>query len=142
MGGLEEYLTFTMETEDDFETGWLPTLDTEIKVTPRNKIEYSFFENPTNPNTVLHSRTAMAEGINVRSLTNEVIRRMLTTSRSTPQEVRNKIFDNMAQKMAISGYGLRQIRRVMLSGIKGYEKMIRLDKKDIRRATKPEPPKS
>ena len=48
MGGLEDYLKFTMETEDDFDHGWLPTLDTEIKVTPRNKIEYRFFEKPTN----------------------------------------------------------------------------------------------
>ena len=35
--------------------------------------------------------------------------------------------------MANSGYGLRQIRRVMLSGIKGYEKMIRQERKGIRR---------
>ena len=47
MGGLEDYLKFTMETEDDFDNGWLPTLDTEIKVTPRNIIEYRFFEKPT-----------------------------------------------------------------------------------------------
>ena len=39
----------------------------------------------------------------------------------------------MAQKMANSGYGMRQIRRVMLSGIKGYEKMNRLERKGTRR---------
>ena len=66
MGGLEDYLKFTMETEDDFDNGWLPTLDTEIKVTPRNIIEYRFFEKPTNPNTVVHSRTAMAEDSKVK----------------------------------------------------------------------------
>ena len=68
MGGLEEYLRFTMETKDDFENGWLPTLDTELKVTPSNTIMYRFFEKPTNPNTVLHSRTAMAEDSKIRSL--------------------------------------------------------------------------
>ena len=133
MGGLEDYLTFTMETEEDFENGWLPTLDAELKVNLRNIIEYRFFEKPTNPNTVLHSRTAMAEDSKVRSLTNELIRRMLTTSRSTTKEARNKILDDMAQKMANSGYGMRQIRRVLLSGIKGYEKMVRLDKKGVRK---------
>ena len=67
-----------LKMEDDLHFfGWLPTLDTEIKVTPRNIIDYRFFEKPTNPNTVLHSRTAMAEDSKVRSLTNEVIRRML-----------------------------------------------------------------
>ena len=33
MKDLEEYLVFTMETESDFENGWLPTLDTELQVT-------------------------------------------------------------------------------------------------------------
>ena len=75
----------------------------------------------------------MAEDSKVRSLTNEVVRRMLTTSRFNPQEVRNRIMDDMAKKMANSGYGLRQIRRVMLSGIKGYEKMIRQERKVIRK---------
>ena len=121
-----------METKDDFENGWLPTLDTDLKVTPSNIIVYRFFEKPTNPNTVLHSRTAMAEDSKVRSLTNEVIRRMLTTSKSTPQEERNRILDDMAQKMANSGYGLKQTRRVILRGIKGYEKMTRLERKGIK----------
>ena len=74
----------------------------------------------------------MAEDSKVGSLTNEVIRRMLTTSKSTPQEERNRILDEMAQKMANSGYGLKQTRRVILSGIKGYEKMTRLERKGIR----------
>ena len=129
MGGLEDYLKFTMETKDDFENGWLPTLDTELKVTPSNTIMYRFFEKPTNPNTVLHSRTAMAEDSKMRSLSNEVIRRMLTTCKSTPQEDRNSILDAMAQKMINSGYGLRQTRRVILSGIKGYDKAGKTRKK-------------
>ena len=54
MGGLEEYLTFTMETEEDFQNTWLPTLDTELKVDNQNIIMYRFFEKPTNPKTVLH----------------------------------------------------------------------------------------
>ena len=94
---------------------------------------YRFFEKPTNPNTVLHSRTAMAEDSKMISLANEVIRRMLTTCKSTPQEDRNGILDDMAQKMTNSGYGIRQTRRVILSGIKGYEKMTRLEKQGKRR---------
>ena len=74
----------------------------------------------------------MVEDSKVRSLTNEVIRRMLTTSKSTPQEERNRILDDMAQKMANSGYGLKQTRRVILSGIKGYEKMTRLEEASMR----------
>ena len=129
MGGLEGYLTFTMETEEDFENAWLPTLDTELKVDDKkNIIMYRFFEKPTNPNTVLHFRTAMAEDSKIRSLTNEVIRRLLTTGEMIPDEARCQILDNFAQKMKNSGYGLLQIRRVILGGIKGYEKMVKKSK--------------
>jgi hypothetical protein len=78
-GGLEEYLTFTMEKEEVFQNTCLPTLDTELKVDHKNIVMYRFFEKPTNPNRVLHFRTAMAEDSKIRSLTNEVIRRLLTT---------------------------------------------------------------
>ena len=74
MAGLEEYLEFTMETEEDFEDKWLPTLDTKLCVSKDNIIMYQFYEKPTNPNTVLHQRTAMAEDSKVRSLTNEVMK--------------------------------------------------------------------
>ena len=87
-GGLEEYLTFTLKTEEDFQNTWLPTLDTELKVDSNNIIMYRFFEKPTNPNTVLHFRTAMAEDSKIRSLTNEVIRRLLTTGEMTTPDVR------------------------------------------------------
>ena len=128
MGGLEGYLTFTMETEEDFQNNWLPTLDTELKVDSSNIIMYRFFEKPTNPNTVLHFRTAMAEDSKIRSLTNEVIRRLLTTGEMISDTARCQILDSFAQKMMNSGYGLMQIRRVILSGIKGYEKMVKKSK--------------
>ena len=73
------------------------------------------------------------EDAKIRSLTNEVIRRMVTTSKTTPEETRCQILDRLAQKMANSGYGVLQIRRVILAGIKGYEKMLRLEKKGKRK---------
>jgi hypothetical protein len=99
MSGLEEYLDFTMETEEDFQNQWLPTLDTELKVDKNNIILYQFYEKPTNPNTVLHFRTAMAEDAKIRSLSNEVIRRMTTTSEAIPDATRCQILDRLAQKM-------------------------------------------
>ena len=116
MGGLEDYLKFTMETEEEFEDGWLPTLDNKLKVSASNIIMYQFFEKPTNPNTELHQRKAMAEDAKLRSLTNEVIRRMVTT---IPEETICQILDRFPQKMANNGYGVLQIRRVILAGIRG-----------------------
>ena len=103
-----------------------------MKVNENNIIMYRFYEKPTNPNTVLHFRTAMAEDSKMRSLTNEVIRRMLTTGEMIPARDRCEILDSFAQKIKNSGYGLNQIRRVILAGIKGYENLIRRCKKGER----------
>ena len=79
MQGLETFLDFTMETPDDFQ-GWLPTLDTSLQVMENNQVVFKFFEKPMTCNTTLNSRTAMAEDAKIRSLTNELQRRMLRTS--------------------------------------------------------------
>ena len=122
-----------METEEEFDDGWLPTLDTKLQVTAQNIILYHFYEKPTNPNTVLHLRTAMAEDSKITSLTNEVIRRLLTTSDRVTEKSRCAILDDFAQKMCNSGYGLQQNRRVLLGGIKGHERMVRVMKAGGRR---------
>ena len=93
-----------------------PPLDSKLKVSATNIIMYQFFEKPTNPNTELHQRKAMAEDAKLRSLTNEVIRMMVTT---IPEETICQILDRFPQKMANNGYGVLQIRRVILAGIRG-----------------------
>ena len=65
----------------------------------------------------------MAKDSKIRSLSNEVIRRLLNTSKDIPDNDRCVILDKFAQKLANSGYGLLQIRRIILGGIKGYEGM-------------------
>ena len=128
MQGIEDFLVFTMETGDEFPEGWLPTLDTNIKVSEENVIQYKFFEKPMSANTVLHMRTAMAEDSKVRSLTNDLVRRLLTTSESLPDKLRWKIIDDFAQKLLNSGYKLEQTRRIIVAGLKGYEKKLRESK--------------
>ena len=80
MNNIEDFLEFTTETEEDF-NGWLPTLDTDLKVNNKNMIIYRFYEKPMSSNTVLHFRTDMPEDSKMRSLANDLTRRMLTTMR-------------------------------------------------------------
>ena len=61
-----------METEEDFEDGWLPTPDLKIKVNHMNQIIYCFFEKLTASNLCLQSGTAMGQDSLVQSLVNDV----------------------------------------------------------------------
>ena len=80
MQGLTNCLSFTVETEEDFEDGWLPTLDIKMKVLSDNQIAYSFFSKPTASNKCLQAKTALNQNCLMRSLSNEVMRRLANMS--------------------------------------------------------------
>ena len=97
-------------------------MDTNLAVDEENKIIYKFYEKPMSANTVLHVRTAMPEDAKIRSLANDLTRRMLTTCERIPDNKRRQIVDNYAQKLLNSGYSIPATRKIILAGIKGYEK--------------------
>ena len=129
MSGVHNYLKMTMETEDDFPDGGLPTLDINLWVKEDHMIMYTFYEKPMSTNQVLHKDTAMPENTKVASLTQDLVRRMKNTSELVDQEERNKVVDNYAQKLANSGYGKEQIKKIIIAGLMGYERRIRESKR-------------
>ena len=56
MGIIEPYLEFTTETGDDFEDGWLPTLDTALRISKDNTVLFNFWEKPTNSGRTVDKR--------------------------------------------------------------------------------------
>ena len=52
---------------------------------------------------------------------NDLIRRLLNTSEQEGAEVRCKVIDDYAQELTNSGYGIDQVRKIIVNGIKGYE---------------------
>ena len=72
-------------------------------------------------NTVLHKTTAMPEDQKIRCLSNDLIRRMSNTSELLEDGLRREIVDSYGQKLVNSGYGVEQARRIVVSGLKGYE---------------------
>ena len=47
MKNITSRLNFTMETGEEFDDSWLPTLDISLLVNNNNQILYKFFEKPT-----------------------------------------------------------------------------------------------
>ena len=120
MQGLVDCLTFTVETEEDFSDGWLPTLDIKLRIDAQNQIQYSFFEKPTGSDRCLQASTALNQNCLVRSLNNEVMRRVANMSAHIEISDKVKVLDKFCQKMTNSGHTLEVVRRSMLSGIKGH----------------------
>ena len=125
MQGLTSCLTFTEETGDEFADGWLPTLDMKLKITSENEIQYAFFEKPTCSKICLQSNTALNQNCMIQSLTNEVIRRLKNISESVPWSERIKVLDEFSYKMVNSGHAKPAIWKVLIGGIKGYERDVK-----------------
>ena len=124
MQGLTKCLTFTVETSEEFTDGWLPTLDFKIRVNSRNQIEYNFYEKPTASNRCLQSDTALNQNCLIRSLVNEVGRRLDSFSGTVPLRERVAALDRFSQKLLNSGHSLATVRSIIVSGIKGYQRKV------------------
>ena len=133
MRGVMSYLTFTYESGQDYQDGWLPTLDTSLLVDQDNKVLYKYFEKPTTTNTTILKTTAMAENPKVQCLTNDLVRRLLNTKEDLPLEYRAEVVDKYGVKLLTSGYGRDQTLRILMGGAKGYLAKVKRRKMNGRR---------
>jgi hypothetical protein len=112
MQGLTQCLAFTVETSEDFADGWLPTLGFKIRVSKSNIIEYSFYEKPTTSNRCLQAETALNHNCLIRSLGNEVDRRLDGFTKSMGVREKVAALDTFSQKLIKSGHSLATVRNI------------------------------
>ena len=120
MTGIEEYLQFTAESGMEFHEGWLPTLVTSLKVSKTNKVKYRFYEKETTTRYTVQKDSAMEENVKVQILAQDMVRRLNNSSEDLGMVQRKRLVDNYAQKLLNSGYAVAQVRRIIVSGIKGF----------------------
>ena len=82
MNGVEEYLNFTAKVGGEYEGGWLPTLDMDIRVTDQNEVVYRQYEKPINSKRTPQKTSAMGENTQQQILSKTMIRRLRNTSES------------------------------------------------------------
>ena len=139
MNSVFKNIQFETELAEDFTQRKLPTLDFEMwfqkdgkKNEGRKKILYRFYEKPMNTPFSIMKKSAMPEGGKVASLSQEVVRRMLNTSEMLDQNERDQILNNYTKKLFHSGYEKHQVKEILESGLKGYEKKLEKAKKENR----------
>ena len=64
--------------------------------------------------------TALAQNGLVQSLVPDVMMRMLNCSSHIPIMSRRKVINNFGQKMVNSGHTIQEVRRSLISGLKGW----------------------
>ena len=125
MNSIHTNLRFTMETPENFKDQKLPALDTQVWLED-NKLIYSFYEKPMAAKTVIRRGSALGENIKVASLSQDLVRRMKNTSLVLPTSDRVKVVDAYTSKLMSSGYSRSQTKTIVVAGLKGFEKAVKL----------------
>ena len=120
MQGIEAFLEFTFETCEQF-NGWLPTLDTCVRVNEKNVVEYNYYEKETCSSMTVQSKSAMNENIKIQIVSQDMVRRLMNTKEELGAVNRGGVVDRYARKLLLSGYSKEQTRRILKNGIKGFE---------------------
>ena len=100
-----------------------------MRVTANNIVDYNFYEKPMSSNVTVQRMSAMEENSKMKTLSNDLIRRLLNTSERLGLEKRIKVVDNYSQKLLNSGFKLEQVRTIIVNGVSGYERKVKESKR-------------
>ena len=95
------FLKFTTEVGEG-EEGWLPTLDTQVRVEGNNMISFKYYEKPTVTNVMVQKRSAMGENSKVQILANEMMRRLGNTDQRQGKHANKEVVDGFEAPCAPS----------------------------------------
>ena len=88
------------------------------------QIVWRFYQKPMNTPYVIMASTAIPQKVKVTTMVQEVIRRMRNMCKWVEKWEVEEELSKFCGKMKLSGYGEGFRREVLLSGIKGYERMV------------------
>ena len=124
LNGMINFLSFTTESENDFTDGFLPTLDTQTKVMDSGEILYKFYMKPMSNNILIQYGTALPKNTIFASLRQEIVRRMLNTSRTLDWDERLAVVENFIQQLVNSKHTFSFIKALTLQGLTKYKYMV------------------
>ena len=90
---------------------------------PASILLYTHYEKPMSSKYTIMKTSAMGENSKIQSLANDTIRRMKNVTERLDQQERNNVVDDYARKLLQSGYGKDTVKKVIKSGLQGYEKI-------------------
>ena len=117
------FLNFTTEGQQDFDTGYLPTLDTQTRVDEVGLIRFKHFDKPMASNLTLQRGTSLSKTTIFSSIRQDLCRRLLNTSRLEEIEVFKEVVENYIQILVNSGHQFSFIKAAVLQALTRFKYM-------------------
>ena len=107
MNSIAYDMDFKTENQDEYDDGFMHTLDFKLRLETTNKIprlRYQFFKKSVSSPIGILKTSALPEQIKPSTATQEIIRRLSNTDRSEALEVKNSILETYFESLRKSGY--------------------------------------
>ena len=117
----------------DQDVGLLPPIHTR-KV---QQVMFEFYAKPMTAKKVILATSAQSWGQKRSTLTQELIRRLLSCSKSLPCAMRKKHLNNYMQLLKNSGYSEKFRLELLRSGLQGYNKILEAERDGVRPVHRP-----
>ena len=88
-------------------------------------IIYKFYRKPMRNKMTILKRSAQPENMKVATMSSEIVRRLKTTSEFLSKDTFCDILETFMDELAEMGYGLDWRKRVLVSSIRGYMRVLR-----------------
>merc|ERR1712082_56584 len=96
-------IEMTVEVEEDFISGFIPTLDTQVKLDKNlGQITYKFFSKPMASKFCLLEKSAIPITVRSSTLSQEILRRQLNCSQDIGVQERSIMLEEFTTKMIMS----------------------------------------
>ena len=128
MNSISPDIQFTIEDSEDFSDKRLPTLSFSIWEEEWG-ISHSYYEKEMRSQVLLMERSAMSAQSKYSIMTNELRRRLEVLHDKIEVREKLEIVNKYTQQLVNSGYGRNQIKEIIVSAFRGYERKVKERKK-------------
>ena len=101
----------------------MPVLDLKVWLSSDNEIEYIFYEKPMKSMLVIGKESALPFNVKMKSLTQEVFRRLHNTRMTQMESHRTPILTKFMAKMKASGYTALDRLKVLEGGFNTFNRI-------------------
>ena len=130
---VHDMIKFTVDAPSNHSDKKMPVLDLKVWLDVENQaINYIFYENPTKSKLVISKTSALPQNMKMKTLTQEVFRRLHNTKQSIMNEFKYDLLNSYMQKLKSSQYSENERLTILKGGISTYENIRRLEEEGKR----------
>ena len=119
-----ETIQMTVDCPSNYESGWMPLLDLQVRVASDNTLDYKFFSKKVSNPILLMKSSALPDKVKRDSLVQQAMTRLRNTRRTLPWQVAADTLTEFALRLKWSGYNARYRAEVLQAAVRGYEKLL------------------